>query len=99
MYYSPSDATREIKKRLHSGAEIIFIEHAEDQMCARHIDGQEVMTALKSGTVRMPGEIKNGEYRYRIESNLNGGVVVVVEIPDEDPNVIVITTFPLPKKK
>lgn len=99
MYYSPADATREIKKRLRNGAAIIFIQHAEDQMCARHIDGQEVETAIKSGTVRTPGELKDGEYRYKIESSLSGGIAVVVEIPKDDPNVVVITTFALPKKK
>jgi hypothetical protein len=98
MYYSPTDATREIKKRLRNGAEVIFTPHAEDQMCDRRIDGQEVVTAIKSGVVRTPGEFKDNEYRYKIESNLSGGIAVVVEIPEDDPNIVVITTFPLKKK-
>jgi hypothetical protein len=99
MYYSPAEATREIKKRIRNGAVIVFTTHLEDQMCDRHIDGQEVETAIKSGSVRTPGELKNDEYRYKIESNLNGGIAVVVEIPEDDPSVIVITTFRPPKKK
>jgi len=99
MYHSPADATREIKKRLRNGAEIIFTQHAEDQMCDRHIDGQEVKTAIKSGVVRTPGEFNNDEYSYKIESNLCGGIAVVVGIPEDNPALVVITTFSLPKKK
>lgn len=98
MYYSPADATREIKRRLLNGAEVVFIPHAEVQMCERHIDGQEVVTVIKSGTVRTPGELQDSEYRYKIESNLNRGIAVVVEIPEDNPNLIVITTF-RPRKK
>lgn len=99
MYYSSNDATNEIKKRLKSGGQVVFIPHAEVQMCKRHIDGQEVIAALRSGVVRTPGELTKGEYRYRVESNLNGGIAVAVEIPEDDPNLIVVTVFGLPKGK
>lgn len=101
MYYSPAEATREIKNRLRSGGKIIFTAHAEEQMQLfdRCIDGQEVTAAIRSGAVRKAGEEINGEYRYRIESNLNGGIAVIVEIPDGNLFVIVITTFRQIKKK
>ena len=99
MYYSPNDATNEIKKRLNDGGQVVFIPHAEVQMYKRHIDGQEVMSALRSGVVRTPGELKNSEYRYKVESNLNGGIAVAVEIPEDTPNLIVVTVFCLTKRK
>ena len=99
MYYSPSDATNAIKNRLKNGGQVVFISHAEKQMRKRHIDGQEVMSALRSGVVRTPGELKYSEYRYKVESNLNGGIAVAVEIPEDTPNLIIVTVFPLPKRK
>lgn len=98
MYYSPSDATNEIKKRLRNFGEVVFIPHANDQMDARVIDDLEATMALRSGAVRTPGELRNGEYRYIVESDLNG-VAVVVEIPDASPNLIVITVIKLNKRK
>lgn len=99
MYYSPNDATNEIKKRLRNGGDVVFIRHAEDQMCERNIDGQEVMVALRSGVVRTSGELVKGEYRYKVESNLNGGIAVAVEIPEGAPNVIVVTVFSPTRRK
>lgn len=99
MYYSPNDATNEIKKRLRNGGVVVFIPHAEVQMCKRKIDGQEVVATLLSGVVRTPGELIKGEYRYKVESNLNGGIAVAVEIPEDDPKVIVITVFRPTKRK
>lgn len=95
MYYSPSDATNEIKKRLRHGGVVVFTRHAEDRMSERHIDGLEVMTALRSGTVRTPGELKDGEHRYKVESSLNGGIAVVVEIPESNSDLIAITVMSL----
>lgn len=99
MYYSPSDATNEIKKRLRNGGVVVFVHHAEDRMSERHIDDQEAMTALKSGAVCTPGELKDGEYRYKVESSLNGGIAVVVAIPENNPDLIAITAMSLKKRK
>lgn len=77
----------------------MFIPHARDRKIERHIDDLEATTALRSGTVCTPGELKDGEYRYKVESNLNGGIAVVVEIPENNPDLIVITAISLKKKK
>lgn len=76
----------------------MFIQHANDRMGERDIDDQEATMALRSGAVLTPGESNNGEYRYKVESNLNG-VAVVVEIPEDNPNLIVITAIALKKRK
>lgn len=68
-------------------------------MLDRDIDGQEVMAAMKSGIVRNAGELSKEGYSYKIESSLSGGIAVVVGIPEDDPSLVVITTFALPKKK
>jgi len=99
MYYSPQDATKEIKNRLRNGGRIIFTYHAEDEMDDDCIDDLEITAAIKSGSVRNAGKEKDGEYTYKIESNLSGGIAVIVAIPDEEPNVIVVTTFRQPGKK
>ena len=98
MYYLPADATKEIKRRLRNGADIVIVPHARTQMMDRCIDDLEVSTAIRSGVVSTPAELKDDEYRYKIESNLNGGIAVVLEMPEENPNIIIITTF-RPKKK
>lgn len=77
----------------------MFIQHSEDRMCERHIDDQEAVMALRSGAVRVSGELKDGEYRYKVESNLYGGIMVVVEIPEDNPNVIAITAMSSKKRK
>lgn len=99
MCYSPSDATNEIKRRIKNGGEVVFIPHLEERMNERHIDGLDVMTCLRSGVVRKVAEIIDNECRYKVESNLNGNIAVVVEIPDDNPCVVVITTFKLKNKR
>lgn len=99
MYYSPQDATREIRVRLRNGGVIIFTYHGEDEMFDDCIDDQEINTAIRNGSVREAGKEEGGEYRYKIETNLSGGIAVVVEIPDGNPHVIVVTTFRQPGKK
>lgn len=99
MYYLPADATNEIKKRLRESGQVVFIQHAEGRMCKRDIDDQEAVMALRSGAVRVPGELKDGEYRYKVESNLNGGIMVVVEIPEGNLIIIAITVMSSKKRK
>jgi len=93
MYYSPQEATNEIRRRLRDGGAIIFTYHAEDEMEDDFIDDQEITAAIRSGSVREKGREESGEFTYKIETKLNGGIAVVVAIPDDDPNVIVVTTF------
>lgn len=77
----------------------MFIQHAEGRMWERDVDDQEAVMALRSGAVRVAGEQKDGEYRYKVESNLNGGITVVVEIPEGDFVVIAITVMNSKKRK
>jgi len=94
MCYSPSDATNEIKKRLSAGSQnVYFCSHAQDRMYQRDIDDKQIISALRSGRVVAVENTENGECRYKVQSNLNGGITVMVEIPCASSNIIVITTW------
>ena len=95
MYYSPIDATREIKRRAKDSGNVAFTEHAEDQMQERQINTSEVLRALRSGVVRIPGEVgEHGDYCYRIEAQMGKETLMsVVCIPKGDPSLLVITAF------
>lgn len=97
MYYPPHEASREIKSRLKQGGVIVFTPHAEKQMLKRRIDAQEVNTAIRSAFVSTAGEQVRGEYRYKLASNLSGGLYVVVELPDDNPDIIIVTIFSISK--
>ena len=62
MYYSPKEATREIKRRLREGGTIVFTYHGEDEMDDDFIDDQEITAAIRSGSVREAGREQDGEY-------------------------------------
>lgn len=96
---SPSEATKEVKKRMKFNASVVFTRHATERMLERNIDDTEVYACLRSGVVKTSPELRSNDYHYRVESNLHGGITVLVVIPSDDPNIILVTVLPRKKKK
>ena len=95
MYYTPADATREIRRRIEIGGMQITI-HATEQMADRDIDRNDVKKCLKHGSV-ISADFNAGhqDWTYRVSRrmNLQTTLIVVVALPDDDPINLVVTAF------
>jgi len=87
---------KRIRLAAKDSANVVLTDHAVKRMKARGITNLEVMCVLREGTIRrVPEESADGEsLECRMERYVAGrDLAVVVAISDEDPDVVVVTTF------
>lgn len=95
MYYSHLDAQREIRRRLSEG-QVIITEHAAKKMRERNITRQDVTQCLRNGVVlRSEKDSEHSCWKYRVQFDISSQetVTLIVALPDNSDEDIVITTF------
>ena len=93
-----SDAHQVIRERAARSELTVLVPNAIVQMREHGIDFMDVHRCLRRGkTVRgpyAPPDSETDDSRYDVEAIVNGDWLrVVVELPDESPDVIVVTVL------
>ena len=91
-------AQKVIRERAARSEQIVAVPHALTRMRARHIDFLDMQRCLRGGKVTkgpyVPPDSLTDEWRYDVESIIDGEWLrVVVELPDDPPDVIVVTVI------
>jgi hypothetical protein len=92
------EAQRVIRERAARAEQILSVPHALTRMRERQIDFLDMQRCLRAGKVTkgpyVPSDSFTDEWRYDVESIVNGEWLrVVVELPDDSPNVLVVTVI------
>ena len=93
-----SKAQRIIRERAARSERIVTVPHALARMRERHIDFLDMQRCLRGGKVTkgpyVPPDSLTDEWRYDVESIVDEEWLrVVVELPDDPPDVIVVTVI------
>lgn len=94
----PSEAQRVIRQRAARSEQIVVVPHALVRMRQRHVDFLDMQRCLRKGKVTkgpyIPSESLSDEWRYDVEAIVDGDWLrVVVELPDDPPDLIVVTVI------
>jgi len=93
-----SEAQTVIRERAARSERIVVVPHALTRMRERRIDFLDMQRCLRGGKVTqgpyVPSDSLTDEWRYDVEAIVDGEWLrVVVELPDDPPNVIVVTVI------
>lgn len=94
----PAEAMRQIRARVASSDNVVFIPHARQQMRKRGVDALQVIRCLQRGFITEGPyrDIKSGQWRCNVEAIAGGDLLrVVVEIPELSLLLEVITVIAL----
>ena len=93
-----SKAQRVIRKRAAWSEQIVSVPHALTRMRERQIDFLDMQRCLRRGNLikgpYVPPDSLTDDWRYDVEAIVDGEWLrVVVELPDNSPDVIVVTVM------
>jgi hypothetical protein len=93
-----SEAQRVIRELVARSERIVAVPHSLTGMRERQIDFLDMQRCLRGGKVTkgpyVPSDSLTDEWRYDVEAIVDGERLrVVVELPDDPPNVIVVTVI------
>lgn len=96
----PAEALAIIRGRAADSAHVVILPHARARMQERHIDFLDVQRCLQGGAITegpyVPTDSRSGAERCNVEGIVDGARLrVVVELPDEPPDVLVVTVIEL----
>jgi len=98
----PADALKIIRERAQDSAHILILRHARQRMVERGVDDLDVQRCLRGGAITegpyVPTDSKTGAWRCNVEGVVSGDRLrVVVELPKEPPDLLVVTVIDLPR--
>src|SRR4051812_10145525 len=96
----PADALKIIRERAQDSTHIFILRHARQRMTERGVDDLDVQRCLRGGVITegpyVPTDSRTGAWRCNVEGVINGDRLrVVVELPKEPPNLLVVTVIDL----
>lgn len=93
---SNADLQKLIRSRALDTELILLTDHVETRMLERQIGIQEIYDVLRKGCIERPwvADVEHESIECRMERYVGGRhLVVMVALVDEDPDLLVITTF------
>jgi len=95
---NPADALRIIRERAADSGCVVILPHARDRMVERKIDRLEILRVLRAGAITDGPwvDARSDNERCRLEGQVDGEWIgVVVEIPENRPDLLVVTVIDL----